>query len=199
MSGVVLRCPNCGTTKAGGGECDACHEAHVRYYCTNHTPGRWLDTPACSQCGAQFGDPARPRAAAPPPGAPAAPTPTSAVDLIPERTGAVSWRPGTGGGSWGRRKRSHSSEEAPITRDEGAAVRDAPAARLPELLRTASRIRRTPREAMPSPEVDPFLVGRAVGGCFRAALFTAMLLLLALVAMFVLLGGSLLQIFGFYF
>ena len=43
MSGVVLRCPSCGTTRAAPGECDACHEAQVRYYCTNHTPGRWLE------------------------------------------------------------------------------------------------------------------------------------------------------------
>ncbi len=199
MSGVVLRCPNCGTTKADGGECEACYEAQVRYYCTNHAPGHWLDTPVCSQCGARFGDPARPRGAAPLRGAPAAPTPPTAVTPIPGRTGPVSGRPGTSVGSWGRRKRSHSSEEEPVTRDEGAAVRDAPAARLPELLRTASRIRRTPRAAMPAPEVDPLLVGRAVGGCFRAALFIAMFLLLAFVAMFVLLGGSFLQIFGVYF
>ena len=31
MSGVVLRCPNCGTTQAGPGECEACHEAEVAY------------------------------------------------------------------------------------------------------------------------------------------------------------------------
>ena len=27
MTGVILRCPNCGTSKATPGECDACHEA----------------------------------------------------------------------------------------------------------------------------------------------------------------------------
>ena len=43
MSGVVLRCPSCGTTTAASGECEACREAQVRYYCTNHTPGRWLE------------------------------------------------------------------------------------------------------------------------------------------------------------
>lgn len=50
---VVLRCPNCGTTQATPGECDACHEAEVRYFCTNHTPGIWLDGPTCPQCAAR--------------------------------------------------------------------------------------------------------------------------------------------------
>ena len=71
MSAVVLRCANCGTAQAGLGECEACHEGQVRYFCTNHTPGQWLESPACPQCGAQFGEPARaPRgepAPAPPP------------------------------------------------------------------------------------------------------------------------------------
>ena len=62
MSGVVLRCPSCGTTRAAPGECEACHEAQVRYYCTNHTPGRWLDSRSCPQCGSQFGVPDRPPA-----------------------------------------------------------------------------------------------------------------------------------------
>jgi hypothetical protein len=44
MSGVMLRCPSYGSTKATSGECEACHEAQVRYYCSNHTPERWLDT-----------------------------------------------------------------------------------------------------------------------------------------------------------
>lgn len=57
MSGVVLRCPNCGTTRSDNGECEACHEAQVRYFCTNHAPGRWLDAGACGPCGARFGDP----------------------------------------------------------------------------------------------------------------------------------------------
>jgi hypothetical protein len=56
MSGVVLRCSNCGTVQASTGECEACHEAQVRYFCTNHTPGLWLDVSACPQCGARFGE-----------------------------------------------------------------------------------------------------------------------------------------------
>ena len=53
MSDVVLRCPNCGTTQASAGECEACHEGNVRYYCPNHTPGRWLDGPTCAECEAR--------------------------------------------------------------------------------------------------------------------------------------------------
>lgn len=63
MSGVVLRCPNCGTVQPVEGQCDACHEAAVRFFCINHTPGLWLEGPACLQCGARFGDPVPSRAA----------------------------------------------------------------------------------------------------------------------------------------
>ena len=67
MSDVVIRCPNCGTTHNAMGECDACHEADTQYFCTNHTPGRWLDGPACAECGARFGvDRVRSRPAPPP-------------------------------------------------------------------------------------------------------------------------------------
>ena len=74
---VVLRCPTCGTTQAHGGECEACSEGEVRYFCTNHDDGIWLDGPACSRCGAKFGDTPRkppaartPRVPTPPAGAP---------------------------------------------------------------------------------------------------------------------------------
>ncbi|MEO8548564.1 MAG: hypothetical protein ABI678_01265 [Kofleriaceae bacterium] len=50
---VVLRCPNCGTTQTTPGDCEACHEAQVRYFCTNHEPGIWLDGPTCPQCAAR--------------------------------------------------------------------------------------------------------------------------------------------------
>lgn len=57
MTGVVLRCPNCGTSQPVRGQCEACHEAAVRFFCTNHAPGLWLEGSACPQCGARFGDP----------------------------------------------------------------------------------------------------------------------------------------------
>ena len=52
---VVLRCPTCGTTQEHVGECEACSESEVRYFCTNHDEGTWLDGPVCSRCGAAFG------------------------------------------------------------------------------------------------------------------------------------------------
>lgn len=65
MSGVVLRCPTCGTTQNHEGECDACYEDQVRYFCGNHGDGIWLDGASCAACGAKFGDP--PKKAPPPP------------------------------------------------------------------------------------------------------------------------------------
>ena len=53
---VVLRCPTCGTTQNHSGECDACSETDVRYFCTNHSPGVWLTDSRCTACGAKFGD-----------------------------------------------------------------------------------------------------------------------------------------------
>ena len=194
MSGVVLRCPNCGTTKAAPGECEACHEAQVRYFCMNHTPGHWLDAPACPQCGARFGDPGRPLA--PPPLTPAR-TPTPASTSTPWRTGATSWRRKAGGGPWGGRKRSRSAEEGLETHDEGSITRDALTARLPELLRTIARARRAPGSATHIPESPP--TGLALGGCLIRALFLAVFLLIAFVIMSILVGGSLLQMFWAYY
>jgi hypothetical protein len=73
---VVQRCPNCGTTSATSGECEACHGAEVRYFCTNHTPGVWLDAPACPRCGGRVG--ALPRSASAPPPVPTARKPAPA-------------------------------------------------------------------------------------------------------------------------
>jgi len=74
VSRVVIRCPNCGTTQADLGECDACHHDGVSYYCTNHPSGRFLDGPTCPECGAAHGidaPPPAPRRDAPlPPSAP---------------------------------------------------------------------------------------------------------------------------------
>ena len=69
---VVLRCPTCGTTQGRAGECEACSEGQVRYFCTSHDQGIWLEGAVCSQCGAKFGDaPSRPPASR----APSVPTP----------------------------------------------------------------------------------------------------------------------------
>jgi hypothetical protein len=82
MSGVILRCPNCGTGRAAPGECEACHEADARYFCTNHAPGVWLDGTACPRCGAKFGQaapaaPASPASPAAPAARPTRPTPAA--------------------------------------------------------------------------------------------------------------------------
>lgn len=82
---VVLRCPTCGTTQSDVGQCEACSEAEVQYFCTNHDEGIWLDSRVCSGCGAKFGDPSRK-----PPRAPTGTTrPAGAPDFRPpERRGA---------------------------------------------------------------------------------------------------------------
>ncbi len=77
MSGVVLRCPKCGTTQSHPGECDACYDAQVRYFCSSHSPGLWLDEPACKECGAQFGEAPRRQPAPPSPAAPSVPPRTT--------------------------------------------------------------------------------------------------------------------------
>ncbi len=56
MSSVALRCATCGTTQDHPGECEACSGGEVRYFCTNHNPGLWLEEPLCRRCGAKFGD-----------------------------------------------------------------------------------------------------------------------------------------------
>ena len=70
MSGVVLRCPKCGTTQSHPGECDACYDDQVRYFCSSHSPGLWLDEPVCKECGAKFGEAPRRHPAPSPPAAP---------------------------------------------------------------------------------------------------------------------------------
>src|SRR4030095_7804362 len=102
MNGVALRCPNCGTTKTTPGECDACHEAQVRYFCTNHKPGHWLNEPACPQCGAKFADPVRPPARAL--DAPTGPR-TRVTSPAPTRSESSPLPPRTGATPWGRRER----------------------------------------------------------------------------------------------
>ena len=71
---VVLRCPTCGTSQGQVGECEACSEGAVQYFCTNHDEGIWLDSPVCNACGATFGDPPKKRAAPRTPGGLARPS-----------------------------------------------------------------------------------------------------------------------------
>lgn len=146
---VVRRCPSCGTEAEAAGECEACHEAQVGYFCTNHTPGLWLEAPVCQHCGARFGEPAR--------GASAtgveitslrvrspAPARARASTSAPPAAGSRSARPEVGADDWIRRV-------APPSADEPRA---------------------TPERAEPS-------LGRQLGGCLaRFALFVVLLILL---------------------
>lgn len=99
---VTLRCPSCGTTRDAAGECDACHDAAVRYFCDDHVPGVWLKGPTCERCGATFGArhpslpptvsraPARPRATPIPPIASATPRAAPRLRLRPTAVAARS-------------------------------------------------------------------------------------------------------------
>ena len=83
MSVVVRRCPQCGSVQDAPGECGTCHEAHVRFFCPNHTPGRWLVASSCPDCGARLAfDPVAPTPARPqpPPERPPEPLPEPAPE-----------------------------------------------------------------------------------------------------------------------
>lgn len=189
---VVQRCPNCGTTRATPGECEACHEAHVRYFCTNHTPGRWLDTSTCPTCGARLGDaprvsaaaskapPARPRSSAPPR---IARTAASASARPPVYTPSVP--PATRIGRWDSGKRLTSDFDDEIAPGES---RMAP---WQKMLLAALRARAMRSRTMPMREGAP--VAKSVGGCLMRMLLVMALLLLALVSAVFLFGQVLLQ------
>jgi hypothetical protein len=165
MSGVVLRCPNCGTTRGTPGECEACHEAQVRYYCTNHSPGRWLERPACSQCGAVFGEKAPPRASAPAPAArPRSRTPPTA------RPPAPTARP--------RRARARDEDLIP---DDEHFRRRSPS--LQELLREALGARHMPPPEPPyRPETPAPRAGPGLGGCLVRIMLLLFFLFLAMMS-----------------
>ena len=210
MTGVVLRCPNCGTTRAATGECEACHEAEVRYYCTNHSPGLWLESRGCAQCGARFGDPAPPPAAVPRPArptsarGPGAPVPRPAPAPLPPRAAPP---PGPftrrGGGpppveedGWGRAGAPLPADEEPAdatfdTSDPGSTSRRGPRGgprrdpRAEMLARWQEMMRaasrgRSSRRPSP-PELDVAPVARGVGGCLMRLVFLVMLFIFAMV------------------
>jgi hypothetical protein len=98
---VVLRRPTCGTTQGDAGECEACSEGEVRYCCTNHDGGVWLNGPVCGSCGAKFGDPPREATKRPTPRTSIASTPPAGAPDFrpPSRRGATesSSEPAVGG------------------------------------------------------------------------------------------------------
>ena len=215
MSAVVLRCPHCGTTRSSPGDCEACHEAEVRYYCTNHKPGVWLDTPACPQCGARFGDPTPPRPTTPgrTPRAPApSPPPPPSRRAPPSPPPPM---PGPIAGPWGRAPGGARRGRLPEFEDDGPESLDPrargergygaagrrpdavdPFERLREILHTASRGRRRPWGGAPVPPPVPRLRLPLVGCLFRLLLLLLLMMFLGVGGMFMLLGGGLVEFLG---
>ncbi len=179
---VVLRCPSCGTTRATPGECEACHETQVKYFCTNHTPGVWLETRTCPKCGAGLGyTSGRPPAPVPtvartPPAAPAR-RPVPAPEPRPARTRAPAPDP------------APESRRAPATPPSRAVDEDheaPPAAGLASwqnILGALIRARYLP--TAPEGHARP-AVGRGLGGCLmRLALIVLVLFVALVIAVFV--------------
>lgn len=174
MSAVVLRCANCGTTQSSQGECEACHDGQVRYYCTNHTPGRWLDGQVCSQCRAVYGR-TGPRVASPRPSRPApAIRPAARRGMSESTPPTASSRVALG--PWeGRRSPPAPPREGGYVSDEIAARAKA-FERLHELLRGAYARERTPPDMdMPSYSAAPPIAG----GCLRFVLLIVLFLMLS--------------------
>ena len=171
MSAVVLRCPNCGTTQSVGGECEACHEAQVRYFCTNHSPGRWLDGQACSQCGAVYGRseptlrPSRPTVATRPG------TRKNMAAPPPSRT--TEWRRPS---PWRRRT---PPPEGDYVTDE-AVERAKALERFRELLSRAYLRRRTPIEI----DMTGYPASPIAGGCLRVVVIIFLMLALSYCSLF---------------
>lgn len=185
MAGVVLRCPQCGTTQSSQGECQACHEGQVRYFCSNHNPGEWLDQPRCPRCGARFGEPvsAQPPPVTRPP--PPKPTPRPPQRTVrPTRAEApTTGKPKTWRlrkvGPWERRRR--------LKRGEGRV--GIPDGRVPYDVRDEFE-HHYPHEwdRMP-PDGEIPHPGAMLGGCLRVVL-SALLFLLFLFVLFSLFIGN---------
>ena len=189
MSKVVLRCSNCGTTQSSLGECEACHEAQVAYYCTNHSPGRWLKAPTCPQCGAQFGE--------------ASPTGRTSPPLVmPTRQPARNPEPSSlwtrripGRGPPGLMPPPPTAPPLPTSRHEDprAAEREAMSRRLRDILTrgpAASRYPEVRRPETPSPPPPQ----NAVVGLIRRVMMLALFVFAAMFLLSLFAGGPLLQI-----
>lgn len=188
MTGVLLRCPNCGTTKSSFGECDACHEAQVRYHCTNHTPGKWLDSPRCGTCGAAFGE----RTTRPAPSLPATPAPSTERPSAAPSDASAKTRPETG------RRRDMPSRErsAPdVGRSEDLVDRRGEAevllTRWQDILRAAARRRASPGSTV----ADETLPARKGMGCLLRAVLIFFFFVLTLTAGLFVAAGSMFRLF----
>lgn len=185
---VVLRCPSCGTTKATSGECEACHESDVRYFCTNHAPGLWLDASTCPSCRAQFGDPARaPRRSPPadsvrarsaaPMRAPASTPPPAPYSLDRPKATADSWH----GRKRTRRSDAEELEPVPLRMTLIHKLILEAATRARHMSPATAAVRERPR------------TGRGLGGCLIRLVLVMLFLFLALAAAAFMFGQALLQ------
>lgn len=181
---VVLRCPTCGTTQGHAGECDACSEGEVLYFCTNHDEGVWLDGPMCSRCGARFGDPPK----RPAPSRPARPTrPAGAPDFRPPERRRVPERPrdlDVGHASPRRRELDDPAEPEVAPRTPLGEL-------LGDIIEEHARARRTYDAGVPPP-APPSLarVGFPLAGCLvRIVGLVFVLIAVAIILMFLLFGG----------
>lgn len=182
---VVLRCANCGTAQGHEGECEACSEGEVQYFCTNHDQGIWLDGPACSRCGAKFGNPPMRPAPAPPP--------------VPAgRAGAPDFRPHPPRRTPERAPEPDFEWRPPRPPDPDHAADPEVVPRTPslgELLEEISEARvrtRAPYEGDETPWAEPPRrgVGFPLAGCLIRILGLGVLLFLAFVVfLFLLFGG----------
>jgi ribosomal protein L37AE/L43A len=167
---VVQRCPSCGTTQPASGECDTCHEAHVRLFCTNHSPGLWLTAPTCPSCGARFGGPAlRP--------------PTPATTVRPPTPATIVHEAAAEARS--------SRERPPPAGDEELEVVTSPMELWQRLLRASVRARSAPATWTADSELPR--IARNAGGCLTRFVLVVVLLFVALVAAAFLVGHALLQ------
>ena len=180
---VVLRCQTCGTTQTHAGECEACAEGEVQYFCANHDPGVWLDGPVCGRCGARFGE--RPRAT------PRAPTRPVPVEGAPDFRPPAARRPRTG------RVKPEIGDRPPagFEPEESSAEVAPPAPSLGDLLEAITergRRARAPYDPADAPWIEPPVrrAGIPLAGClFRLLGLVGLLIIAAIMFLLLLFGG----------
>lgn len=167
---VSLRCPTCGTTQSHPGECEACFEGEVRYFCSDHSPGMWIDGPICRTCGARYGETPRTEPVLSPRSKPVVSSPEirRADTLPPKPTGGVASRPA-------RPSRSAAGGEGTEDATIPPSLRD-----LLTALAEGRRERHRVEEGWTDPPVDRASRGVPVMGC----LFRIVLLIVVLIALF---------------
>ncbi len=180
MSSVALRCATCGTTQSHPGECEACFEGEVRYFCSNHNPGLWIDGPVCRRCGAKFGDAPR--------GEPELPARSTPAGPALETHRAESRRPKPG--RLGRRPARPS--RSPVSGEGSEDIPTTPSlADLLAAIAERTRARYRAEEVWTHSPPERASAGLPVVGCLvRLVLFIIFLIVLVFGGWFVLLTGG---------